>query len=479
MTTTMRMSILSARNARSDVQIKHAGKIRPGIKVLKSEAQNNAKAVQLYNEGVAKRLKFSEIEKAIKDATKIDNPLAPRNTPYFTVAASDFGMPEIASHIVNLYGEVRDGDEVKRLYRFPIVFHTDDLNDIYPNQFKRHGGDRNYESHYGEDGVRYCRFLPEITDQQKTENKISRIKKLPRREMSVRGPCEPGTCFEFQQGQCKFRGRLMFYIPKVPTTGLLVMETSSEYAAEGIWNDLQRIIDVLGSIPRMNPMKPDAPVFYITKVLEPRTYYDERGVKKTCNQWVPRLQADIDIASLLQSAPAHALPAPSTPVGWLAAPKGMPLAAVLPALTAPDSASHAQAQPKAGSQDDPTTVDEQLAQMVEAMGLDDQFVSDYFDIKLGTSWNQVDAQLAKALQMLTDMAKVGNACVVKLIAITVKVNKMGIDMTQFNHYAFRKYGKGYTSKEDVLSRIEAEVDGFSTLQQAEVLAYIADALSPA
>lgn len=474
----IRMSILSARAASSDNQIKHAGKIRPGIKVLTKAAQQNPKAVQLYQAGVGKRLKFSEIEKQIKDATGLTNPMYPRNTPYFTVSASDFGMPEIASMIVEQYGEIRDDDKVKQLYRFPVVFHSDDLNDVYPNQFKRHGGDPNYESHYGEDGVRYCRYLPELTSEQLAENKIRRIKKMPRREKVVRGRCEPGVCNEFQQGQCKFRGRLMFYIPKIPTTGLLVMETSSEYAAEGIWSDLQRIRDTLGHIPRMNPYKPESPVFYITKVLEQRTYFDEHGKKQTGHQWVPKLQADIDIGQLLQSGRTHALPAPSTPVAWLASPKGMPSAALLPAAPGAEPAYDERQQSAAQGSLDPIDPSEKLEQLINAMGLDPDQVFRYFDIKIAEGWENEPAHINSAIQMLDVLARVGNACALRLVAITVKVADMGIDLLQFNKYAFAKYGRGYTSKPDVLALIEDEVDEMGTQPREHVVAIIADVLAP-
>jgi len=475
----IRMSILSSRAANTDNQVKHAGKIRPGIKVLTKAAQQNAKAVQIYKEGVAKRLKFSEIEKKIKDATDMANPMFPRNTQYFSVAASDFGMPEIAQMIVDRYGEIREGDPEKRLYRFPVVFHSDDLGEVYPNQFKRHGGDPNYESHYGLDGVRYCRYLPEISAEQLAENKIRRIKKMPRREKVIRGKCEPGICHEFQQGQCKFRGRLMFYIPKIPTTGLMVMETSSEYAAEGIWTDLQRILDALGTIPRMNPYKPDAPVFYITKVLEQRTYFDENGNKMKGNQWVPKLQADIDIGQILQTGRTIALPAASTPVAWLATPKGMPTATLLPDATAIDGDAQTHASETtgqgSGEPDDPA---DQLEALIEEMQLDQEIAMQYFDIKISAGWENDPALVTKAVQMVKDMSRVGNVCVAKLMAVAVKVTGMGLDMNTFNRYTFAKYGKAFTSKPDVLAKIEAEVDQFLGRPRDEVMGIIADTLAP-
>jgi len=229
----------------------------------------------------------------------------------------------------------------------------------------------------------------------------------------------------------------------------------------------------------MNPHKPDSPVFYITKVLEQRTYFDEHGKKQTGHQWVPKLQADIDIGQLLQSGRTHALPAPSTPVAWLASPKGMPNAALLSAAPGAEPThevvEHPERQGGAG-QVDPS---DKLEQMIEAMGLDQDQAFRYFDIKIVEGWENDPANLVTAVQMLDVLSRVGSACAVRLVAITVKVADMGIDLTQFNKYAFAKHGKGYTSKSDVLAAIEKEVDEMGAQSREQVLAIIADTLAPA
>ena len=464
----MKFSVLSSRAANTDQQIRLGGKIRAGIKVLTRTAQANPKAVELYADGVSKRQKFTDIEKRIKDATGIANPMFPRNTPYFNVASSDFGMPEIAALIVDTYGEVREGDDQKQLYRFPVVFHSDDLNEVYPNQFKRHGHEPHYESHYGEDGVRYCRYLPTVSAEQAADMRVRRIKKVPRREKVVRGQCDPGTCNEFGQGQCKFRGRLLFYVPGIPTTGMLGMETSSEYAAEGIWSDLQRIRDALGTIPRTNPNKPGKPIFWITKALEPRTYFDENGKKQSGFQWVPKLQADIDIGALLTSGKVMALPAASTPVAWLSQPKGMPEAVLLPAV----DSDPVQTEGKAAAEQGVDDVNDQLEQLIIAMGLDQDLVMRYFDMKIAQAWENDVTHVATAIKMLGDLRRVGNACAAKLIGISVRVSQLGIDPGDFNVYSFARHGKGFSSKVDVLSRIEEEIEELAKLPRDEAIAHV-------
>lgn len=460
----MKFSVLSTRAANTDQQVRLGGKIRAGIKVLTNAAKANPKAVSIYNEGVEKRQKFTDIEKRIKDATGIANPLYPRNTPFFNVAASDFGMPEIAALIVDTYGEVRgEHSDKKQLYRFPVVFHSDDLNEVYPNQFKRHGFEPHYESHYGEDGERYCRYLPNVTNEQAAEQRTRRIKKVPRREKVVRGVCDPGSCNEFGQGQCKFRGRLLFYVPGIPTTGLLGMETSSEYAAEGIWSDLERIRDALGTIPRFNPNKPGAPIFWITKSLEPRTYFDEKGARQNGFQWVPKLQADIDIGALLSSGKVAALPSSQTPVAWLSQPKGMPDAVLLPPADAKPVQPEGQRAPD---------VNDQLEKLTEAMGLDQDLVMQYFDIKIAQSWENDKAHVETAIKMLEQLQRLGNECAGKLIGLSIRVSQIGIDSRDFNAYSFARYGKGYTAKIEVLTRIEAEIEELAKLPREAAIAHI-------
>lgn len=460
----MKFSVLSTRAASTDQQMRLGGKIRAGIKVLTKTAQSNPKAVTIYNEGVEKRQKFTDIEKRIKDATGIANPMFPRNTPFFNVAASDFGMPEIASLIVDTYGEIRtEHSSKKQLYRFPVVFHSDDLNEVYPNQFKRHGFEPHYESHYGEDGERYCRYLPTVSDEQAAQIRARRIKKVPRREKVVRGVCDPGSCHEFGQGQCKFRGRLLFYVPGIPTTGMLGMETSSEYAAEGIWSDLERIRDALGTIPRWNPNKPGAPIFWITKSLEPRTYFDEHGKKQSGFQWVPKLQADIDIGALLSSGKVMALPSAQTPVAWLSKPVGMPDAVLLP----PAEATPVQSEGKGAP-----TVNDKLEKLTEAMGLNEDLVMRYFDIKIAQSWENDTAHVETAIKMLEQLQRLGNECAAKLIGMSVRVSQIGIAASDFSAYAFARYGKGYTTKIDVLTRIEAEIVELAKLPREDAIAHV-------
>lgn len=502
----MKMSILSQRSAENSKQ-KSGGKIRPGIKVLTKKAMENSKATAIYDKGVAIQKKFSEIEKEIVDATGLSNPMYPRNVPYFTVAASDFGMPEVARIIVDKYGEVRGNDPVKRLYRFPVVFHSDDLGVVYPNEFKRYGGEPGYQSHYGDDGERYCQYLPPVTKEMVEQQRANRIKRAPRRQMTIRGLCEPHICPEYLQGQCKFRGSLNFYIPGVPSSSPLVMETTSEYAAEAIYTDLERIVSLYGGIPRSNPKNPGVPLFWITKVQETRSYFEE-GVKKMGLQWVPKLQADIDIGGLLQNQETLQV-GHTAPAAWLAAPKGMPDALMLPPsqqLAAPvnninnvqetpevqpqavtQEVPQVAAQPAAPAAEAPERTEEELLDDLEGLlavaGVENNAGADYFDLKLGVEWKESRETILKAIGIMNDFTTRGAVGIAALMGIAVKANELELSSNDFGNYALGMFGKGYTKdakKLDALLKHFVELsEGGKEMAQAHIKASLQNATAPA
>lgn len=457
----MKMSILSERNARPDNIPKLGGKIRPGIKVLTTAARGNSTAVSIYNEGVAKRLKFSEIEKQIKAAVDIKNPMYPRNTPYFSLAASDFGMPEIADRIMHLYGEVRDGDPNRRLYRFPVVFHSDDLNEVYPNGFKSYGAEPHYESHYADDGQRLCRYLPKITPETMKEQKAARMKRMPRREKVVRGACNPATCQEFGQGLCKFRGRLQFYIPGAPT-GLLGMETSSEYAAEAIFGELAEIVRKFGGIPRFNPNKIGSPIFYIAKVQQQRSYVDEDGVKQTGQQWVPVLQADIDLGTLMLTSAAPQIS--EAPIAWLNPPKSKTEALAMSSeaetkhsVDADGVVTDVKNEEQKQEAKSPDDLMEILQSLMVQFDLSDEDVADYFDSKMGDTWQDDALLLQQGIDQLNKLAIPGGKAAKHFVEIAAMTIRHKIDQKLYGKYTVQKYGKGFTSNPSLLHAAHHEL----------------------
>jgi hypothetical protein len=96
----------------------------------------------------------------------------------------------------------------------------------------------------------------------------------------------------------------------------------------------------------------------------------------------------------------------------------------------------------------------------------------YFDIKIAQSWENDEAHVATAIKMLKDLCRLGNGCAAKLIGISVRVSQLGIDPRDFTTYTFARYGKGFTAKEEVLSRIESEIEDLAKLPREQAAAHI-------
>lgn len=408
------------------------GRIRAGTKALSKAAGQNPLARQIYNEQQAKGVKRPEIERLIEQQTGIKNATYPVNTPYFNVVASDFPMPEIADMIMNNFGEVQGDDPQTRLYRFPVVFHSEVLNEIYPNSFRQGAGQPGYQSKYGDDGCRYCQYRPPVDEQTVRAQRARRIKHVPPREFQVRGLCEPGVCLEFQQGQCKFSGQLLFYIPSIPTTGLVCMETSSASAAEGIYATLDQIQRLLGRIPRFHPLKPDQPVFFLTKVQEQRAYFNESGERKTGLQWVPRLILDADIAAFLK-LPLQLSPPPTIPVHWLA--HAAPVAPTTQTAATPESVPPSAPSPIG-----------QLDILCREHQLDIRQVHEYLSIKLGLDWSKNSDLVRQGWRMVKNLTLAGDDCAALMMQITVEASMQNIPAAQVNLFALGAFGKGFTKR---------------------------------
>lgn len=467
----MKMSILAARAANPDQRAQIGGKVGCGVMLLTNIAKKNVKAVSIYDQGVFQRRKYKEIEKQIVKETGIPHPLYPRNSPYFTVSCEDFGMPEIPHAIIEKFGEVREFSREKQLYRFPVVFHTDDIFEIYPNRYARYGGEPNYQSSYGIDGQRYCKFLPPVTQAMLAEQKIARIKRPPPRQMEVRGLCDPSVCPEYLSKQCQFEGRLLFYIPGIPS-GLVALDTGSEYAASSIWTELNRIKDAFGYLPRINPNKPGAYLYYVTKVQEQRTYFDEHGKKQTGMQWVPKLEADIDVGTLFITGAVTQTALPTTPVAWLSAPKGMPDADVM------DVVNGKQLPPGPAQTDSTMNPLDQLTDLTSQLDLSASEVKQYFDVKLGPEWHREAERVGTAIKILSDLSRKGSDGAKAMINITLRLHQLGISANDYMQYARRKYGKNFQAQPAILESMLLELDDLANSGNNSELNYFKAQFAP-
>lgn len=305
----------------------YAGVIRPGVRRLTKGALEHQRANEIraiYSRAEAGEFRFDEAQAMIEKQTGLRNAMHPKNVDYFSVFKTDFRVPEHAQKILETYGE--DRGEGVHLYRFPVVFQTTDIDRIIPGAFKRASGDPAYFSQTGDDGNRYCHYYEKLSPEKIQEQRARRVIKV-QPHMKTRGPCEPGKCQDFAEGTCKFVGELSFYIPGIPGGGLTKLATGSEYAAEAIYTELLRIKEVLGTIPQVNPFAPGRPIFWVTKELQRRSYYDQRsGERKSADAWVPILVTDVDMGSLISGRIAPMPQLAAAPQSWLAASVVMPFA---------------------------------------------------------------------------------------------------------------------------------------------------------
>ncbi len=445
-------SILGER-AQTNGGARAAGKIRCGTKVLTKDALQNPQAVKLYQEGVRNRRRASEIESDIK-ALGIQYPMYPTNTRHFNVSASDFVLPVFADKIIEVYGEGEGAD--RKLYKFPVMFHSNHMFDFFPHAFESHKGADKFRSAFDANGVRVCETLPNPDSKAIVAQRREGVKRVPRRDWVVRGTCDPRSCKEYQSGQCQFRGRLLFYMPKIAGLGLLSMETSSEYAAENIWSTLEPIREALGYIPKHNPNRPGEPVFWLSKVQEERVYYDHNGQRKTGLQWVPRLTANIDMGTLL--ALAHdPNGAPTVPKAWLQAPEAQ-VAAVQEHLPSESASEHEMSPDGAG------TVGQQLRTKIEAVldetGCDKALFSRYVANNFGNDWASREDALRDTLAGLEKIVKYGKDLDVVLESRLLAAD-FRIDPSLFEAYANAEFGNWSRSFQKMRGLIAAVREMFS------------------
>lgn len=288
-------SFLSEMVAKQPVAQSSAGKIRAGVKVPTKQVRENPEAMKIVAKISQGKISFSAAENEIKKKFEIKNVFFPKNTAYFSAHPWDMESGEVvSSKIMDMYGEVREGDPERRLYRFPVVFPSVQKNGgidtILGSGLAVRGGGQNtihYQSRYGDDGVRRCVYLPPVQSQ----TDVSR-KQFSRREFVVRGDCDTSTCPQFASGECRFAGTLRFYIPEIPGGGVFSMDTGSTYGASDIYLRLSELIEEFGRLPSFK--QNGQPVFWLTKALKTRNH----PVLGKIQQWIPVLEMDVDMTKL-------------------------------------------------------------------------------------------------------------------------------------------------------------------------------------
>lgn len=272
------------------------GKIRPGIKVLKSSARGNARAAQIYSEMCDEGESFEAISKAIESQCNLRDPLVPKNVPHFTCRRSDFNNGDVADEILRLYGENR-GDGIK-LYKFPVLFAFNDWMDNLPNELAVYGtAGRKYFSEYGRDGVRYCKTYekPVIDPHAKRVRRHfgGRVA-IFRQDDAIQSVCDPEMCPQYQAQQCRLSASFIFAVPEVKGLGLIELPTNSIYVLQKAYSAMQTVLLARG---RLTGTK-----FWLSKREFDITRINDAGEAVRQKQILTVLDADIDMGALLDAA---------------------------------------------------------------------------------------------------------------------------------------------------------------------------------
>ncbi|WP_061958178.1 recombination directionality factor [Cupriavidus pauculus] len=290
-----RRSLLDERPMRPPI----IGKIRPGIKVLTRAARDKPEAVRIHDAGLARGDSFERIEGDITRATGIKTPLVPKNVPWFTCRASDFANPALAEDIVQRYGEDRNDGNGHRLWRFPVVFAFDDWLSNMPNQlvaWTKSG--RHFFSEYGPDGRRYCKmYAPPVRDER--ANRAKRMwggrTIILRQDSHIQdGLCDPQECPQYQAGHCNLSASFFFAIPQIAGLGLIEMPTTSIYVLQKAHAAMQTVAMARGRLVGVK--------FWMSKQELEISRIDDTGKPMRQMQWLISLDAEIDIAALLDGS---------------------------------------------------------------------------------------------------------------------------------------------------------------------------------
>ena len=367
----------------SALRLPVGGKIRAGIKVLTRQAAALPQAKALYDEGVAAGQSFDEIEQAIVAALPtLKHPLVPRNVPWFTVRAQDFANPELARQMLEAYGEDR-GDGERRLYRFPVVFPSDHWPSVMPHELSVwNAREKRFWSQYSADGrVRQCWCpapAPAASDRERPRRSFGGRHPVLRADNG--GVCDPQMCPQYQQRECKLRGRFLFFVPGIRSISVFELHTTSFYAMNAAIQTFETISFLRGG--RISGfLDRDRTPFFLSKQLREVVHVDENGQPVRVPQWIIQLEAPVDVTALLRERddPDTSL-AQAQLNTQLLVPEPTSAGAQVAAPLVAAGASTAPGQ----TDDEPSF--SQLMDIVLSFGIDPEHYTGYADQRWGVGW---------------------------------------------------------------------------------------------
>lgn len=423
-----------------------SGTIRPGIQVLTAKAASQGQAKRLYELGCQKGLSFDAIAKTITDQVPgLEHPLRPVNVPYFTARSGDFSMPDAAARLNDLYGE--DRGEGKHLYRFPVVFCTDQIEQVLSYKLQCWAsGKLKYWAEFGPNGERRCMTYAPVP---KHGNSKRPVRLFGGRSVITRpgngGLCDPLNCPEYQSKNCNQDGRIHFIVPGVPSLGQFCVPTRSFYSISAIAGTLAHVAEMSGG--RIAGFLNQQKTFWLSKVYKDVTRIDDQGEPVNGPAWLISLDGDLDMSQLLlQKTQQAALPAADRAVQMLSAPAPDDSLLVPMALAHEVNQIGAAQMPHAGEA--PTTgavpsndagnlteaellkgLRHELMELVEQLGIDNEVFRDVAVGQFGgADWAKAIKTLQPAMEILKKIRE-------PFVAMSKRLGEYGISFDEYNAYA--------------------------------------------
>lgn len=267
-------------------RVRHAGVIRPGIKIPLSgcsEKQKKIYAVMLDEGNGFEAIDSAMLQAAEKGYTK-KTCLRPANSDYFTVRDEDFRRPEDARYIRKHFADA-DG----KVRRIPCWFSQSDINKVMPHNFRA----------FSKGGLRCVSFY----DGSKLKFKYlpKSFQGVPKAEdWKVLDSDDEAKATEACGIEVKFGGMYRVYVPGTRGAGEIICPTQSWYGLGESVGVLRRVRSILG---RFDGLLNGNHFFELCKV--PEMVKTPDGKRQ--QQWIATLELSVDPMELARYAEPQAV----------------------------------------------------------------------------------------------------------------------------------------------------------------------------
>lgn len=268
-------------------RIRHAGVIRPGIKVLLRDATPDQKTLykRMLDDGFGFDAIDAELLKIAPKGYAKKTCLMPSNCDYFVVRDEDFKRPADAQYIRQHYADA-DG----KVRRIPCWLPLSDIEKVLPHNMRAFDGGANLRcvSFYEGSKLKF-RYLPKDT-------------KLPAKpeDWKVLDSDDEEKASKACGYKVVFGGMYRVYVPGVRSAGEIVIPTRSWYGLGESVGILRRVRHILG---RFDGLFNGNAFFELCKVAE--TVKTPDGKRQ--QQWIVTLELAVDPMELARYAEPQAV----------------------------------------------------------------------------------------------------------------------------------------------------------------------------